>query len=276
MMELKRVKYFDIAKAIGIILMIIGHCGIKNRYINNFIFSFHMPLFFFISGYFFKYREDKECLKRNFKKLIIPYIITCLAIIACEISKLVLKGNFTEILGTAKKWGMASLYGSGSKQPFEIRFIGAIWFLWALFFALYFINVTSRTKMQHLWVILIAYIGYKTSQYIWLPLSIQAGMVATIFVYFGILARKYDIFNIKINKLLILGAIAIVIFCTIYGGKLYMVSNIYKNGFLDIIGALCGLFLCIKFAQIIENRTKFTKNLLAFIGGDNNVFKIII
>lgn len=265
-MEQKRVKYFDIAKAIGIILMIIGHCGIKNQYINNFIYSFHMPLFFLISGYFFKYRDNKECVKRNFKKLIIPYIITCLAIIACEIVKVVLRGNFTEILATAKTWVLASLYGSGGQQPFGIKFIGAIWFLWALFFAMYFVNATSKSKYQYLWITLIAYIGYKTSQYIWLPLSIQAGMVATIFVYFGILAKKYDIFNIKIDKILILGTIAIVIFCTIYCGKLYMVSNFYKNGFLDIIGALCGSFLCIKFAQVIENRTKFIKNLLVFIG----------
>jgi len=265
-MEQKRLQSFDIAKGIGIILMIIGHCGVNNQYLNNFIYSFHMPLFFIISGYFFKHRDDKECVKRNFKKLIIPYIITCISIILFEIIKVLLNQNYTEILGTAKTWFLASLYGSGGPQPFGIRFIGAIWFLWALFFALYFINITSKTKYQHIWVILISYVGYKTSQHIWLPLSVQAGMAATIFVYLGTLARKHDIFNKKVTLPVILSTAFVTVFCTIYCGKLYMVSNYYENGLLDIIGALSASFLCIKLSQKIENRTKFIKKVLVFIG----------
>lgn len=262
----KRELCFDIAKGIGIILMIIGHCGIKNQYVRNFIYSFHMPLFFIISGYFFKCREDKELLKRNFKRLIIPYIITCLCIIMYKVFRLILDKNFIEILETTKKWGLASLYGSGSYEPFGIRYIGAIWFLWGLFFSLYFVNITRKYKYQYLYIIIIAYIGYKTSQYIWFPLSIQSGMVASIFVYLGLLARKNDIFNQKISRFLMLGMIFVVIFCTFYCGKLYMVKNYYKNGILDIIGALSGTFLCIKFSQIIEKYTNFIKKILAFIG----------
>ena len=46
----QRLAAFDIAKGIGIILVIVGHSSgtICNRYID----SFHMPLFFIISGYF--------------------------------------------------------------------------------------------------------------------------------------------------------------------------------------------------------------------------------
>lgn len=271
MEQVKRITYFDIAKGIGMILMIVGHCSIKNQYILNFIFSFHMPLFFLISGYFFKYRQDKECLKNNFKKLIMPYIITCIAIITYKLLRLLLDKNFTDIIGIIKTWGLASLYGSGTKEPFGIKYIGAIWFLWALFFALYFVNITIKSKYQHLWIILISYIGYKTSTYIWLPLSIQAGMVATVFVYLGILARRYDIFNKKVPIILIISIILIVIFCTIYGGKLYMVTNYYKNGLFDIIGALCGSFLCIKLSQIIDKYTKYTKKVLEFIGRNSLV-----
>jgi fucose 4-O-acetylase-like acetyltransferase len=49
----KREDVFDIMKGVGIILMIIGHCAIP-RLLWHFIFSFHMPLFFIISGFFFK------------------------------------------------------------------------------------------------------------------------------------------------------------------------------------------------------------------------------
>jgi fucose 4-O-acetylase-like acetyltransferase len=41
----------NIAKAIGIMAVVIGH---SNSPIDNFIYLWHMPLFFFISGYFYK------------------------------------------------------------------------------------------------------------------------------------------------------------------------------------------------------------------------------
>lgn len=40
----------DIMKGIGIILMVVGHSGYPS-FLRNFIYTFHMPLFFMISGY---------------------------------------------------------------------------------------------------------------------------------------------------------------------------------------------------------------------------------
>ncbi len=56
----KRLDYMDIAKGFGIICVIVGHMGY--RALDRVIFSFHMPLFFLISGYFLdeKRRIDKE------------------------------------------------------------------------------------------------------------------------------------------------------------------------------------------------------------------------
>ena len=73
-----RVDYLDIARCIGIILMVMGHIGFKKKF-TYFIHGFHMPMFFIISGYLFtlKHQEDlpfKEYLIKKFKSLIIPYI----------------------------------------------------------------------------------------------------------------------------------------------------------------------------------------------------------
>ena len=46
-----RVVLYDIIKGIGIMLMVLGHtCG---QPLYNWIYSFHMPLFFIVSGLFF-------------------------------------------------------------------------------------------------------------------------------------------------------------------------------------------------------------------------------
>ena len=42
---MKRIEWIDIARGIGIILVILGHIGIGK--IGKFIYSFHIPLFFF-------------------------------------------------------------------------------------------------------------------------------------------------------------------------------------------------------------------------------------
>lgn len=47
----KRLDYLDVAKGIGILLVILGHCQLgRIGRAHSLIYSFHMPLFFFISG----------------------------------------------------------------------------------------------------------------------------------------------------------------------------------------------------------------------------------
>lgn len=69
--------YISIAKAVGIILMVVGHSGCPT-FLCRFIYLFHMPLFFVCSGFFFKDITDKFSLllfyKRKFKGLYLPYL----------------------------------------------------------------------------------------------------------------------------------------------------------------------------------------------------------
>ena len=67
----RRVEYIDIARGIAIILMIVGHV-VQNTFFRHIIFSFHMPLFIIVSGYFYKDRPLKKEIKNVLLKLIIP------------------------------------------------------------------------------------------------------------------------------------------------------------------------------------------------------------
>ena len=48
-----RMDYIDLYRAFGIILMVMGHIGFGGKF-DKFIHAFHMPMFFFISGFFYK------------------------------------------------------------------------------------------------------------------------------------------------------------------------------------------------------------------------------
>ena len=72
-MEKKRLNFLDIAKGIGIILVLYSHsCGFP--IFGNAVVAFYMPLFFFVSGYVYKAgRTPAENIKRKLKQLLILY-----------------------------------------------------------------------------------------------------------------------------------------------------------------------------------------------------------
>lgn len=51
--EKKRLVFVDVAKAIAIFLVVLGHVVSSNTTTKLVLYSFHMPLFFILSGFFF-------------------------------------------------------------------------------------------------------------------------------------------------------------------------------------------------------------------------------
>lgn len=52
--EKRRIDWIDTAKGIGIILVVMQHTALDYAWIGKWINTFHMPLFFFLSGFFFR------------------------------------------------------------------------------------------------------------------------------------------------------------------------------------------------------------------------------
>lgn len=135
----ERVRYFDIAKGVAILCIIAGHMG--NTAINKFVFTFHVPIFFLISGYFLTNSMSIKCfVTKKYRQLIRPYIITSICIIIGVSLRNIIKTSSLEYLvEDVKTWFIASMYGSGTieyNKPFYMKHIGAIWFLLASFIAL--------------------------------------------------------------------------------------------------------------------------------------------
>lgn len=68
-----RIKEYDVLKGIGILLVVLGHTGISGLPY-TFIYAFHMPLFFFVSGCFYKQRNFLMFLKKKANGLLLPYL----------------------------------------------------------------------------------------------------------------------------------------------------------------------------------------------------------
>ena len=76
-MVYQRINWIDWAKTTAITMVVFGHIPeATGSFLVSYICSFHMPLFFFISGYLFKVRKNyKEELHKLRTSLIIPYFI---------------------------------------------------------------------------------------------------------------------------------------------------------------------------------------------------------
>lgn len=140
----------DIAKAIGIIFVVIGHCCAIPRhggnvswqmYICDFIYTFHMPLFFFLSGYFFnkKFLDNKfNFIKKRITGLWVPYIKWSLlfTLLHNALLNIGMYGTFKgqepiafDAYGLIKH-SIATLFFLGGDQ-----LIGGFWFIPTLFYA---------------------------------------------------------------------------------------------------------------------------------------------
>jgi fucose 4-O-acetylase-like acetyltransferase len=70
--QVTRIDWIDVAKGYGILFVIFAHLGVGP--IGTWIYTFHMPLFFFLSGYVFSTKYDfKTFVRRKCKSIIVPY-----------------------------------------------------------------------------------------------------------------------------------------------------------------------------------------------------------
>lgn len=126
----------SIAKGIGIVLMVIGHSGCPT-YIHNIIYGFHMILFYFLSGFFF--RDEKvvhngvKYLYRKFHGLYWPYIKWSIIFILLH-NFFFYVGFNEELLSNKDIWINIKRCILGMWQG--EHFLGAYWFLISLFWVI--------------------------------------------------------------------------------------------------------------------------------------------
>ena len=122
-----RVEYIDIARGIAIILMIIGHVT-QNVIFRNIIFSFHMPLFIIVSGYFYKDKPLKYVIKKLMIKLIIP--TTIIVFLCTFVDNLNHMDMYNSLYNSFKS--IIICWSHQSKIKYYFSDTGVLWFIYLL------------------------------------------------------------------------------------------------------------------------------------------------
>lgn len=203
MTKSKRVEYLDIAKGIGILLVIIGHIPYVGEMTRAYIVSFHMPLFLVISGMLIWYKQEEEenlsvFVKKKFRSILVPYAVFSVAFLAIECGRIIIKGT--------GDWGQLFrlLY-----QSICLQGVSVLWFFPALFIG----------ETVFLWI-------RKHSSH-WLVMVYLPVMMATIFV---VTARVQVFFFARTDSLL---------FCLLYDIISMLLRGLFCAGFIGIGYYLC-------------------------------------
>lgn len=199
-----RVTWIDILRGIGVILVILGHAPIKTN-VFHYIYNFHMPLFFFISGYLFFYNEENNffvfCYKK-IKALLKAYLFLWLFSLAIGvIYTFIFNGSFTfDVKYSLKQFILA--------KRNNIDCNGALWFLPCLFITeiLFFLlkTVLKRDVIILIITCILCYIGlvnFETMASVrTLIFTFDSSMWLILFYNLGFLLNYYKSFECEKKK----------------------------------------------------------------------------
>lgn len=259
----KRVEYIDIAKGIGILLVVAGHVY-EPEIIRQLIYAFHMPLFLVISGILLNYTNacNKSLLqnmKSKFKGLIIPYIIT-------EVICMVLFYIHNGCVISDWKWiiidSVFLYYTRGS----------ATWFLLSLFVAeiLYLILKKIIHKKEVIFVVclILFCITFFVRDAKHLLLILLRSFVGMFFIMFGDQWKEW----IEKRKKMQIIILTVIIFLAsaLINPTVSMNDLVFHNGVLYLIESLAGTVLVIelskKFSAVSGKSWDVLKNIISFYG----------
>ena len=257
----ERDETFDILKGIAIILVLIGHTDFGP--FRAFIYSFHMPLFFFIAGYFLKKRPLQTEIYLSAKRLLIPYLFTafwfCIAAICVAPSRMY-SVIVVCLLGFRAQYVPDWINGH----------IGILWFFWALFWAKIIVSVLVQKIKSETWLGIIffvfALLGMFLNKRVFVPFCIPQGMCAAGFLFVGYLIKKYNVLGSVISAQ-IFPLLAIIWAYNWNKGGIDMYNNIFRSGYIfDLMGAAAAFIALHTIVKQCHNKKSILWNSFHLFG----------
>lgn len=244
---MNRLLYIDSFRGFGIILMIMGHVGYGELF-DKFIHAFHMPMFFFVSGYFYSYKNIRivNFLQKKTYSLIVPYLIT---------------GGFCFLISLPIFNDMSKLTHLLFVNTTGLPIAGALWFLTALYFCdlLYFIMDRFLTvKKLTIAVFFLAILGCYLPSFLpfRMPWALDVSLVGCGMYHSARLIRDNEmklrnIFDLKNIYILLLGC---GMFTLIFiNGNVNLREGVYSNIALFWINAIGSCIVGINICRKIES-----------------------
>lgn len=244
MVRKDRIEYIDIAKGLGIILVIIGHSHCPEE-IRKFIYFFHMPFFFFISGFLIsRARRFHEFLIDRIRYILVPYYL--LAFISIVFSFFISRhyGNNLDVTNAILN---VFKMGFGMKADLETIYNGPLWFLPCLFYVQVFGYLILKiendlTKMLIVIILSVSGILLPAAS----PIGLGGALIALSFWFIGYQVKRQNLLQkISLSDRLmhIMAALCLLLIVGLMksiGGNISMLDVTISNYVWFLIGGTAG------------------------------------
>lgn len=260
--KLMRLLSIDVFKGFGILLMVIGHIVFNDvvlQMIYSFIYSFHMPLFYLVSGYLLNAekieRDILPYLKKQGKSLLIPYFSFGLFYVLIMTIAWVLSSRPTN--GEINLSSM--IYHFLWTNNVGLGMAYAMWFLTSLFWVKCIFSFIY--KFCYKWLTLISgllfFCGLIFAEKLrYLPWGLDTAIIGIGFYYIGYKLKIWNRLNshnnISINvqrPSVLCVAFIVVCFSIFQNGRVDMHEGIYNNILLFIFNSTS---MCLVLYNIIK------------------------
>lgn len=277
-----RYSFLDVVKGIGIIFVIFGHIIPEGLWIRSIIYSFHMPLFFLISGFFPAKRDEKffggGYLKKQFKNLYVPYLVVVIFDFVIKVIFLISQKTF-EINSIVSL--ILSLTG------FRISVYNApVWFLFSLFVIKCVAYFVQKNKVIEIGTILLSVtfvvlcqksIINKDIIYHCLYFESISGLFYFLLgkYIFALFKKMSEYKNVGLLCIAVTALLLFLIPLSKLNGKINVANYVFGKSFaLFLINSLIGILFAIILSILID-RTTVTKKSMLFIGKNSMVFMLV-
>lgn len=240
--------YLDIAKGIGIILVVWAHAeGPFSHYING----FHMPFFFFISGILYKSgdRSIKSYAIHKCKTLLVPFWWWNLIFYPMFFVLFYWK-NWDPLIAVID---VGEIVLTLNKVPF----LGATWFLPALFWVSVVVHIiltlSGKKKTSDIILLIIGIAVSILGFQITFPYKISRVLICALFYVAGYLYQKYVRGHIAYAVSTVIAAVSIVayIFCA-KNNNFSMGDNTYEHKVLFVLGAFLAIYFTLWLSESLD------------------------
>lgn len=247
---IERQNWIDQARGFAMFLVVYGHnFPISEKY----IYTFHMPLFIIISGFFLPESPSLNDVKNRFKSIILPYFSWALLLFLVWV---IIGRNMGESanqnLSISKNF-FGVFYAQGGQKIMDWGV--PMWFLPCIFvtFFLYYLLKKHVGKYFIHGVILTSMMGFLYSHYIYFPLfwSIDIAMISLFFLVSGKEIYPWILENSK-SKNIIFSLVFLILNIFLYyqNTKIDMYRSHYGNPIIFIVNGFSGSLFILLFFRL--------------------------
>ncbi|MFA4884780.1 MAG: acyltransferase family protein [Desulfotomaculaceae bacterium] len=265
----QRQPWLDIAKGIGITAVVLGHSGSSIAY---YLYWFHMPLFFIISGYLFKPHEDWATLSNWLYKrtcqLLIPYLSFLIIIVTVEFY---LGNRCFDAYKVASSFSLNFFPGG----KFIGGFYTTFWFITCLYVTQLIFALLHKSIKSHGWCLIIIAAAYLLAHYesaiadthpLKIPWDIDVALLTLSYYAFGFYAKKMiKHVHAAVSTLSVAFSIGLLI-CGLFGLFSYSINIKYGTCSHLLMDLVIPIVMSVALLSISQKCSHLTGNVFAILG----------